>query len=206
MRGVGGEAANARKLLDQHCLKHRIDLATLSDNDRQPRLLPIVVKAPGWKPKKDKRLVNLATQCLRYVCGTDAITFSDVYTVRYEAGTKTKTKTKRKRSAAVVFEVEARVTLAEWEDWRSCFDHYAPFFWEMQKKLIRQQRQLAAAIKKSVSVFINHHDLFPPDAGESNATPTPEEIATYRAASRAVFGETWQRPAGRLEEPNFMLQ
>lgn len=197
-RGVGGEAANAKRLLDEHCSKHGISLDTLTDSDRSMRSLPVAVKHAAWKPKPDIRLAQLAVQCLRYVKGTDNVGFESLSKSEHPSARKTK-------RPKYVYSIEAELTLAEWEDWRSCFDHYAPLMWVMQTRLEKQRRQIQAAIKRTVSVFINEHHLFPPDAGSSDSQATPEEIAAYQAAAAAVTGHTWTRPIARLEKPHFML-
>lgn len=198
-RGVGGEADNARQLLEAHCARHGISIDTLTANDRSTRALNIVVKSPKWKPKRDMQLAQLAVQCLRYIKGTDDIQLGGVLNFPWPS-------TRKRKKPLVVFCIEAELTLAEWEDWRSCFDHYAPALWEMQTQLQKQRRQIQAAIKRSLSVFINTHHLFPPDAGSKGGQPTEEEIAAYRTAAAAVTGDKWDRPVARLETPNFMLQ
>lgn len=198
-RGVGGEAENAKRLLEKHCARHGISIDTLTSDDRSMRSLPIAVKHPAWKPKLDIRLAQLAVQCLRYIKATDNLDFQSLSKCEYPSARKTK-------KPKYVYSIEAELTLAEWEDWRSCFDHYAPLMWKMQLHLEKQRRQIQAAIKRTVGVFINEHHLFPPDAGSNDSQPTPEEIAAYQAAAAAVTGDTWTRPIARLETPNFMLQ
>jgi hypothetical protein len=203
MRGEGGEARNAQRALAAHCAKFHIDLASLSADEREIHGLAIVVKAPGWPIKPDLDLSFLAVQCLRYVCGTDKITPSDLQVgpyVEYHP-----TKRKGKAAPPAIYLMYATVTSAEYEDWRSCFSHYAPLWWAMKKDLLARQKIIRAALKKTVNVFVNEHQLFPPDATSSAATPTPEQMAAYAAAAASVSGDTWQRPAGRLEQPSFFL-
>jgi hypothetical protein len=201
-RGVGGEADNARKMLEAHCTRHGIDGATLADCERSTRQLLIVIKNPAWKPKRDMKLAQLAVQSLRYIRGIANLPIGACRSVQYIHRASDKARPRK----YTVYAVEAEATLAEWEDCRSCFDHYAPDFWKMQMLLEHRKREIAAAIKRSVNVFINEHDLFPPDAGTKGSLPTPEEIAAYRAAAAAVTGDKWIRPAGRLQTANYYLE
>jgi hypothetical protein len=75
----------------------------------------------------------------------------------------------------------------------------------MQNDLLKKQKIIRAALKRSLNVFVNEHRLLPPDAGTNDRPLTQEEIATYSGAANAVTGDAWQRPAARLEQPSFML-
>jgi hypothetical protein len=200
-RGVGGEAENARKMLEAHCAKHGINIATLADCERSPRKLLVAVNERAWQPKPCMELAQLAVQCLRYILEQDDVKLGSVRRIKYVYRRNLKSKAK----VCEVYEVEADTTLAEWEDWRSCFDYYAPHFWQTKVQLELQKQKIAKALKQSLHVFINYHNLFPPDAGKAEM-PTPEEIAAYQAAAAAVSGDKWERPTARIEQSNFYLQ
>lgn len=198
--GEGGEAENARRMLHALLRRHGLTVDALRPKERATHYLDVIVKKKWWKPCKDKVLAALAVQCLRFVCGTDQMNVQ-VRVCSIEVRTRgLKVKT------APIYELSAEVTDAEFEDWRACFDHYAPSLAETLADLRQAQRRAAKALKMGLPAFLAEHEIFPPDAKKSQRRLSQDEILAAFAAQQSVKGETWRRPAGRLEQADFFLR
>lgn len=196
-----GERANAQRMLDALLERANITTETLSQDTTQRRKLIVHTQRRGDVPSLNKALRQLAVQLFWYVVGDSK---RPVFwgTQDWEILTRGLKAPKSKR----VYVVVADCTELEHEDWTACFHHYAPAYLASEKEIKESIAAMQAALRKMLGVFVNKHGILPPDAPQSKREPTFAEMMAAYLASQNIKGEKWQRPAGRLGQPDFMLQ
>lgn len=193
-----GEIENAQRMLEAHCERHGITAEKLKASNR--KRLGIVCISIHHKPTKDLDLSSIAAQILRFVVGENVNKIRDLYVemVTILASPKSKKRVK-------VYRITAMVTELEHEEWRECFDHYAPEFVETRKKLRANQKLANRALKMARAAFVNQHSIFPPDVEKSDQESSLEEMLALRMAMGCVQGEAWERKSGKLTGDVLML-
>lgn len=179
-----GERSNAQAALAAHCARYGITPESLGESSR--RLRTIICKSPFkyQKPKKDLDLARLCVQIFRYVVGDSSREVRSSYTEIDLPCRGLKIKLVK------VYQVSAPVTDLEYEDWKECFEHYAPDFIETMDELRAAASRAAAARKHGFPGFIHKHDLFPPDAKEGKRR---KASAGLIAALLAAKGSSWEK-------------
>lgn len=194
-RGVGGEAANARALLDAHLQRHGLTLEALADAKRTMRELKCVSRFKKDKPSRNLDLVRLAVQVLKHVTGDGKRRFRVIKGEIFipQRGLKAD-------KSYRIYLVGAEVTELEWQDWFDCFDHYAPDFLALQTELIERRRTATLAAKMALSGFCHRYDIFPPSESEREEGEeiSPEKAAALIAAMRAAGGSKWASDVKKL--------
>lgn len=190
-RGEGGERETAQRKLEAFLRQHGMTLDSLEASERRSRELVCVLDPK--KPRADKDLARLAFQCCVHVLGY----CPEAASYRRKAVVKS-VKGKARPVAFYVHHVD--MNDAEFEDWQACFYHYAPAFEDTR---VRLRRALRAALKG----FIRAHNLFPPPDDSKESKPlSPAELQALIDAMSNSQGDKWQRPAGRLQQSDFLLE
>jgi len=190
-RGEGGEREVAAAKLSAFLASHGLTLESLEAGEKRTREL-ICVLDPK-KPKADQDLARLAFQCIVIVLGyiPEGASYKRRDVVKNAKG---------KARPVTFFVQHVDLTDAEFEDWQACFGHYAPAF---EATRVRLRRALRAALKG----FIHAHELFSPPDDSKEAKPlSPAEIQALIDAMRNSQGEKWERPAGKLQQVDFLLK
>jgi len=189
-RGVGGEKQTAQAKLEAFLTRWNMTLESLDAGERRERELACVLDPA--KPCKDLQLARLAGQCLAYVLGQK----SQHRTFICQRG---KTNAKGRVVKVSFYVLRAELTDAEFEDWEACFQCYAPSFESTRVRLRR-------ALKQALHGFVHAHDIFPPQDSDGKAKPlSPAELQALIDAMRQAQGDKWKRPAGRIQQTNFLL-
>jgi hypothetical protein len=200
-----GERATAQRMLEEHLARHDITLEALKQQQMKRRELDVCTLRRTDKPGLHAKLRSLAVNLFWYVVGDSkrAVYYrkGEVYRPTRGAGPD---------QTFRVWVVLADCIELEFEDWRACFHHFAPAYLDSEEQLRRDikalQKALQKALKSLLGIFVNKHHILPPDAKQCSKEPTMEEMLAAMIARQAVKGERWERPAGRLEQSDFLLK
>jgi len=196
-----GERANAQRMLEEHLARHDITQESLKQQQMKRRELDVCSLRKTDKPGLHAKLRALAANLFWYVVGDSK------RAVYYRKGELSRPS----RGAGPdqtfrVWVVLADCTELEFEDWRACFYHFAPSYLDSEAELRANIKALQKAMSRLLGIFVNTHRILPPDAKMSRKEPTMEEMLAAMIARKAVKGERWERPAGRLQQSDFLLK
>lgn len=186
-----GEMDNARSLLERMLDKNEWLRKALADSDRQVFILDCISPRRRDKPSKHIELARLASQCINFTTG-DPKRPRKLRVVDYF----TPVKGCRPDKCWRVYAVEVEMTKSEFDEWRACFNHYAPEFIETLEELKAEAKASRLALKMSLSGFVHKHGIFGPPDDESVKSLSSEKLAALMAAIQAAKGSQFSR--GRM--------
>jgi hypothetical protein len=186
-----GEVDNARTLLERLLERHEWLRRALVDSDRQTFQLECVSPRRRDKPGKHIELARLASQCIDFTTG-DPKRSRKLRLVDYFTPVKGLRPDKCRR----VYAVEVDMTKSEFDEWRACFNHYAPEFLETLEELKAEVKAARLALKMSLHGFVHKHNIFGPSDDVPAKPLSPEKLAALMAAIRAAKGAQFSR--GRM--------
>lgn len=194
-RGEGNEAEIAKQRLKELMERYGLTEALLTDEVRTEIRIDAVVNDD--RPCVDKDLTQLAVNCLAFVLqradlNADPVRCQVCVWTRTGCNKPTdKVRTRRYQA------VHARLTAAEAEDWKACYEFYKPAFLALRKHLRLQ-------LKKGMVAFLNKHGLAPKGSGGPSSALAPAELSAIMSAMSSVSGDSWQQGA-RLMAPDLHL-
>lgn len=188
------EQETARVALEE--LRERYDLKPedIDEASRERRGFVAKSRYRDQKPRLDKNLAMMARVCFAYVVGD--IT-RKVRIVKTEEEVPTRGFSIKTRA---VYFVEADCTLREYDEWRDCFDHYAPDFIEMNDERREALKQAKYEYENAWAHFCGENDIVPPLP--ESPPPSMAQMLRELGAKRAPKVAPWGR--AKLTESNLL--
>jgi hypothetical protein len=151
-----------------------------------------------WKARHEEALLSLAAHCFWFVAGTQLHERNPDFEWKVFNTTKRSARSKVGPKTVQLRNLGAMMTDIEFEEWRSCFYHYAPDFIRGLETVRKAARVAARAVKVFPGSFVNVHELFGPDSVPSTKPLTTDQVNAMRSAARHVTGEGWNKSTAAL--------
>lgn len=191
------ERLAAQTALDQLVARYHLDLSALDESKREWRTLHVKTRFRDQTPRPDKQLALFARVCLAYVLEDFQRPFR-IFITEEEVPTRGFTIKMRRLHA-----VEAMVTKDEFDDWRDCFNHYAPDLYELLRERRAAVREAKSALNHTWSAFCDTNDIIPP-LPEDTRRKRPsfnQQLAAMLAAKGIQASASWSKSGKLTDKP-----